>query len=82
MLFRSQRMIESPWITFGCGALGGFLGTRAMEPVTTLLYEHEDEADKRREEELRKEPPFQTLKAACSSSSASSRVKTERGSSV
>ena len=61
MLSRNQRIIESPWTTLGCGALGGFLGTRAMEPVTALLYEHEDEADKRREEELRKEPPFQTL---------------------
>lgn len=34
------------------GLVSGFLGTKAMEPVTTAMYEAEPEADKRREKEV------------------------------
>ena len=64
MLFRktrSERIIESPWVMLGCGALAGVLGTLAMGPVGNALYELEGEEKKKREEALRKEMPFETL---------------------
>jgi len=60
---RLERFVESPWTTVAIGAVGGALGTIAMEPVTTFLYQHEDEPDKKREEELRKEPALNVLAA-------------------
>jgi len=58
---RGEKFVENPWITLGCGAVSGLLGTYAMEPVANFLYEHEDEADRKREEELRKEVPTVVL---------------------
>jgi hypothetical protein len=58
MLFRkslAECSVESPSTLLAYGALAGLLATKAMEPVTSFLYEHEDEKDKKREEELRKE---------------------------
>lgn len=45
------------------GALGGALGTLAMEQTGTVLYGLETEDKKRREEELRAEPPYQVMAA-------------------
>ena len=45
------------------GALGGALGTLAMEQAGTVLYAIESEDKKRREEELRAEPPYQVMAA-------------------
>jgi hypothetical protein len=58
-----EKIVESPWTTVALGGLAGVVGTIAMEPVTTFLYEHEDEAHKKREEELRKESALEVLAA-------------------
>jgi len=64
MLFRNslaECIVESPSTMLAYGALAGVLATKAMEPVTSFLYEHEDDEDRKREEELRKELPPVTL---------------------
>jgi hypothetical protein len=58
-----EKIVESPWTTVALGGLAGVVGTIAMEPVTTFLYQHEDEAHKKREEELRKESSLEVLAA-------------------
>jgi hypothetical protein len=40
------------------GALAGYLGTKAMEPVSTKLYELESEADRAREDAARPGAPY------------------------
>lgn len=45
------------------GALGGALGTVAMEQAGTALYALESEEKKRREEQLRREPPYKVMAA-------------------
>ena len=37
--------------------LAGYLGTKAMEPIGTWLYERESQADRDREEAVRPGPP-------------------------
>lgn len=44
------------------GLVSGFLGTKAMEPVTTAMYEAEPEADKRREKQV--QPKYAYVVAA------------------
>jgi uncharacterized membrane protein YagU involved in acid resistance len=65
MVFRksfARRVVESPWTTIAYGAGVGVLASMAMGPVTELLYKHEDDEHKKREEELRKQsPPLATL---------------------
>jgi hypothetical protein len=39
-------------------AAGGFIATKAMEPVTTVLYEHESEADRERERRVSPGVPY------------------------
>ncbi len=38
--------------------VAGYLGTKAMEPVGTWMYERESEADQEREEAVRPGPPY------------------------
>lgn len=38
-------------------AIAGYLGTKAMEPISQKLYELESEADRRREDAVRPGPP-------------------------
>ena len=38
--------------------LAGYLGTKAMEPIGTWLYERESQADRDREEAVRPGPPY------------------------
>lgn len=58
-----ENIAESPWTTVAFGALAGVLGTIGMEQVTNFLYQHEDEAHKKSEEELRKESALAVLAA-------------------
>src|SRR5713101_2598586 len=41
------------------GLISGYVGTKAMEPVSMKLYELESEADRQREDQVRPGPPFQ-----------------------
>lgn len=41
------------------GALAGYAGTRAMEPVSMKLYELESEADRQQEDRVRPGPPYE-----------------------
>ncbi len=41
----------------GLGMLGGYVGTKVLEPVSMKLYEWEPEADRRREDAVRPGPP-------------------------
>lgn len=43
------------------GAVGGLIGSYAMEKVSSALYEREAPEKRQREEQLRKEPPFMVL---------------------
>ncbi len=43
----------------GIGLISGYVGTRVMEPVTTLLYEWESEEDRKREDAVRPGPPYE-----------------------
>ncbi len=40
------------------GMIGGYVGTKVMEPVSMKLYELEPEEDRKREDEARPGPPF------------------------
>lgn len=40
------------------GLLSGFLGTKAMEPVTTAFYNAQSQADKDREKRVQPKPAF------------------------
>lgn len=42
----------------GIGAVAGYVGTKAMEPVSMWLYERESEADRAREDAARPGPPY------------------------
>jgi len=42
----------------GLGMIGGYVGTKVMEPVSMKLYEWEPEADRRREDAVRPGPPY------------------------
>lgn len=42
----------------GAGLIGGYVGTRVMEPVSEKLYELESEADRKREDEIRPGSPY------------------------
>ncbi len=42
----------------GVGMIGGYVGTKVMEPVSMKLYELESEEDRKREDEVRPGPPF------------------------
>lgn len=44
----------------GIGMIGGYVGTKVMEQVSMKLYELEPEEDRRREEEVRPGPPYET----------------------
>ncbi len=43
----------------GIGLIGGYVGTKVMEPVSMKLYELESEETRRREDEVRPGPPYQ-----------------------
>ena len=43
------------------GAIGGVIGSYALEKVSEALYEREAPDKRQREEQLRKEPPFMVL---------------------
>ena len=43
----------------GIGLIGGFVGTKVMEPVSMKLYEWEPEESRRREDAVRPGPPYQ-----------------------
>ncbi len=43
----------------GIGLVGGYVGTKVMEPVSTKLYEWESEGDRQREDEVRPGPPYE-----------------------
>ncbi len=43
----------------GLGLLGGYVGTKVMEPVSMKLYEWESAEDRRREDAVRPGAPFQ-----------------------
>ena len=38
--------------------IGGYVGTKVMEPVSMKLYEPESEKDRRKEDEARPAPPI------------------------
>ncbi len=42
----------------GVGVIGGYVGTKVMEPVSMKLYELESEEDRKREDEVRPGPPY------------------------
>lgn len=42
----------------GAGMIGGYVGTKVMEPVSMKLYELESEEDRRKEDEARPGPPY------------------------
>jgi hypothetical protein len=42
-------------------AAGFFVATKAMEPVTTVLYEHESEADRERERRVSPGLPYRAV---------------------
>ncbi len=42
----------------GTGMIGGYVGTKVMEPVSMKLYELESEEDRRKEDEARPGPPY------------------------
>ncbi len=42
----------------GSGMIGGYVGTKVMEPVSMKLYELESEEDRRKEDEARPGPPY------------------------
>ena len=41
------------------GAVGGYVGTKVMEPVSSKLYQRESQRDRQREDAARPGPPFQ-----------------------
>jgi uncharacterized membrane protein YagU involved in acid resistance len=41
------------------GVIGGYVGTRLMEPVSMKLYELESEADREQEDRVRPGPPYE-----------------------
>ncbi len=41
------------------GLIGGYVGTKVMEPVSMKLYEWESEEDRRREDTVRPGPPYE-----------------------
>ncbi len=43
----------------GVGLIGGYVGTKVMEPVAMKLYEWESEEDRRREDAVRPGPPYE-----------------------
>ncbi len=43
----------------GIGAIGGYVGTKVMEPVSMKLYEWESEETRKQEEAVRPGPPYQ-----------------------
>lgn len=43
----------------GVGMIGGYVGTKVMEPVSMKLYELKPEEDRRREDEVRPGPPYE-----------------------
>ncbi len=43
----------------GIGLIGGYVGTKVMEPVTMKLYEWESEEDRQREDAVRPGPPYE-----------------------
>lgn len=42
----------------GIGAVAGYVGTKAMEPVSMWLYQRESQADRTREDTARPGPPY------------------------
>lgn len=42
----------------GAGLVGGYIGTKVMEPVGERLYELESESDRKREDEVRPGSPY------------------------
>ena len=42
----------------GVGLIGGYVGTKVMEPVSMKLYELEPEADRQQEDRVRPGPPY------------------------
>lgn len=43
----------------GVGMIGGYVGTKVMEPVSMKLYELEPEEDRQREDAVRPGPPYE-----------------------
>jgi uncharacterized membrane protein YagU involved in acid resistance len=43
----------------GVGLIGGYVGTKVMEPVSMKLYELEPEADRQQEDRVRPGPPYE-----------------------
>jgi uncharacterized membrane protein YagU involved in acid resistance len=43
----------------GVGLIGGYVGTKVMEPVSMKLYELEPEADRKQEDRVRPGPPYE-----------------------
>lgn len=43
----------------GAGLVGGFVGTKVMEPVSMKLYEWESEESRKQEDAVRPGPPYQ-----------------------
>ena len=41
------------------GLIGGYVGTKVMEPVSMKLYELEPEADRQQEDRVRPGPPYE-----------------------
>ena len=50
---------RSPVAELGLGLIGGYIGTRVMEPVSARLYELEAECDRQREEAVRPGAPYE-----------------------
>ncbi len=38
--------------------IGGYVGTKVMEPVSMKLYELEPEAERQQEDQVRPDPPY------------------------
>lgn len=51
--------IQEMLMDLGVGLVGGFVGTKVMEPVQMTLYEWEPEQARKHEERVRPGPPFQ-----------------------
>ena len=51
-------MIPALLIDLALAPVAGYLGTRAMEPIGSWMYERETQADRDREEAVRPGPPY------------------------
>jgi hypothetical protein len=51
-------MTPTSLIDLAIAPVAGYLGTKAMEPVSTWLYEREGQADRDREDAVRPGPPY------------------------